>query len=322
MNRAQLDFFVSYTSPDEDWASWIAWVLEERGFSVKIQAWDFAAGSNFVLEMQKAASGAARTIAVLSPAYLKSTFAAPEWAAAFAKDPEGLNRSLVPVRVRECEAAGLLKAIVYIDLVGLTEDDARERLLERLSGRRAKPSSRPRFPTDKAKPQSEAPRFPGAAASKTSSGRGDHYVPDLRRSPSDLDKRRFLQSAFDSIVQHFDRSLKELAARHEGVDYDLRQITSAKYVAEVFVHGESRARCKFWIADKLSGGGIAYSETDLGWDADNSYNEMLTLADNELALRTIIGMGWGGEEQGLDLNRLDPEAAAEYFWRRFASRLR
>jgi hypothetical protein len=223
-------------------------VLEERGFSAKIQAWDFAAGSNFVLEMQKAASAASRTLAVLSPAYMRSAFAAPEWAAAFASDPGGLKGSLVPVRVRECEAAGLLKAIVYIDLVGLNEDDARERLLERLSGRRAKPSSKPRFPADKAKPQSEEPRFPGAADSKTSSGRGHHYVPDLRRSPSDLDKRRFMQRAFDSIVQHFDRSLKELASGHEGVDHYLRQITSAKYVAEVFVPGESRARCKFWIA--------------------------------------------------------------------------
>lgn len=322
MNRARLDFFVSYTSPDEDWASWIAWVLEERGFSVRIQAWDFAAGSNFVLEMQKSASEASRTIAVLSPAYLKSTFAAPEWAAAFANDPEGLKRSLVPVRVRECEAAGLLKAIVYIDLVSLNEEDACERLLERLSGRRAKPPSKPRFPANKANPHSEAPPFPGAAPSKASSGRGDHYVPDLRRSPSDLEKRRFLRRAFDSIVQHFDRSLKELAARHEDVDYDLRQITSAKYAAEAFVHGGSRARCKLWIADRLSGGGIAYSETDLGWDADNSYNEMLTLADNELAMRTVMGMGWSAEERGLDLNRLGPEAAAEYLWRRFASRLR
>ena len=32
-----------------------------------IQAWDFAAGGNLVLEMDRAAKGANRTIAVLSP---------------------------------------------------------------------------------------------------------------------------------------------------------------------------------------------------------------------------------------------------------------
>ena len=65
---------------------------------VVLQAWDFAAGSNFVLEMDRAAGQASRTIAVLSPDYHKSQFAAPEWAAAFARDPEGFRSLLVPVR--------------------------------------------------------------------------------------------------------------------------------------------------------------------------------------------------------------------------------
>ena len=82
------DFFISYTGVDRGWAEWIAWTLEEAGFSVVLQAWDFLApGSNFVLEMQRAAVGASRTIAVLSPDYLTSHFAAPEWAAALAGDP-------------------------------------------------------------------------------------------------------------------------------------------------------------------------------------------------------------------------------------------
>jgi hypothetical protein len=51
----------------------------------------------FVLEMQRAAAAAERTIALLSPDYL---IAAPEWAAAFEQDPEGMKRSLIPVRVQ------------------------------------------------------------------------------------------------------------------------------------------------------------------------------------------------------------------------------
>lgn len=60
-----LDFFVSYTATEEAWAEWIAWALEEAAFSTVLQKWDFAAGSNFVLEMQKAAADARRTIAGL-----------------------------------------------------------------------------------------------------------------------------------------------------------------------------------------------------------------------------------------------------------------
>jgi hypothetical protein len=67
-------------------------------------------------------------------------------------------------------------------------------------------------------------------------------------------------------VLHFEHALTELAALHKEVEYELKAITSTKYVAEVFVDGKSRARCKFWIGDRLGGDGIAYSETDFGWD--------------------------------------------------------
>ena len=98
-----VDVFVSYTSADRPWAEWIAWELEAAGYSTLIQAWDFGAGSNFVMEMHQAARVATRTVAVLSPAFLASPYAAPECAAAFREDPTGAQRKLVPVRVRECK---------------------------------------------------------------------------------------------------------------------------------------------------------------------------------------------------------------------------
>ena len=50
------DFFVSYNKADKQIAEWIAWVLEEAGHEVLIQAWDFRPGENFVIGMQKAAA--------------------------------------------------------------------------------------------------------------------------------------------------------------------------------------------------------------------------------------------------------------------------
>jgi len=148
-------FFVSYNKADKDWAVWIAWELEQAGYTASVQAWDFRPGSNFVLEMQKAASECDRTLAVLSPDYLLSEFVQPEWAAAFAADPAGNARKLVPVRVRPCEMKGLLKAIVYIDLVGMEEAAARRQLLEGVKEGRG-PSTQVRFPSEK------SPRFPAA----------------------------------------------------------------------------------------------------------------------------------------------------------------
>src|SRR3954447_2750438 len=103
----RVDFFISYTGADAAWAEWIAVQLEDAGYRTVIQLWDFAPGSNFVFEMKKAAAAAARTIAVLSPRYLKSEFAQAEWAAAFAADPGGKQRKLVPVRIEEFPLTGI-----------------------------------------------------------------------------------------------------------------------------------------------------------------------------------------------------------------------
>jgi hypothetical protein len=86
------DFFVSYTRLDRRWAEWIGWVLEDAGFGVVMQAWDFGPGSHFVAEMHDAVRRSSRMVAVLSAAYLTSVFAAEEWQAVWAADPAGRDR--------------------------------------------------------------------------------------------------------------------------------------------------------------------------------------------------------------------------------------
>ena len=155
------DFFISYNKADREWAEWIAWQLEEAGYTTVLQAWDFRPGSNFVLEMQRASAEAQRTIAVLSPDYLTALYTQPEWAAAFARDPTGEKGTLLPVRVRECDLKGLLPQIVYIDLVGLDETAAKERLLAGVGRGRVKPAVAPAFPGEAVRAVLERPRFPG-----------------------------------------------------------------------------------------------------------------------------------------------------------------
>jgi tetratricopeptide (TPR) repeat protein len=162
------DFFVSYNKADRAWAEWIAWQLEETGYSTVIQAWDFRPGSNFVLEMHRAAQEAERTVAVLSPDYLQALYTQPEWTAAFAQDPMGGEQKLLPVRVRECELKGLLGQVIHIDLVGRGEDIARDELLKGVSSDRAKPDIPPSFPGAFPHSLSERPPFPAASASSAS----------------------------------------------------------------------------------------------------------------------------------------------------------
>jgi hypothetical protein len=140
-------FFISYNKADQGAAQWIAWQLEEAGYSVVIQAWDFRQSHNFVLDMDRALKETQRVLLVLSPDFLASQYTAPEWAAAFAKDPAGVQGLLLPVRVKPCKPEGLLAQVVYIDLVGIkTEDEMRQRLLAGVDQARRKPIAEPAAP--------------------------------------------------------------------------------------------------------------------------------------------------------------------------------
>jgi hypothetical protein len=161
MSSDSPDVFVSYNRADRGWAEWIAWALEEAGYSVKVQVWDFRPGGNFVLAMQEA-TRARHTRAVLSPSYLAAEYTQPEWAAAFARDPQGKERTLIPVRVQKCQLDGLLGQIIYADLVGLDEETARATLLGAFA-ERGKPPTQPLFPGKAAYAPVPRPKpaFPG-----------------------------------------------------------------------------------------------------------------------------------------------------------------
>ncbi len=139
-DQATKNFFISYTQVDRSWSEWIAWQLEEEGYTVIIQAWDFAAGANFIDQMDRALETAERTLLVLTPEALGSRFVREEWTAALKQE------RLIPVRVRKCDPEGLLGVRSYVDLVGLDEEIARSRLLLKLRNERAKPATAPAFP--------------------------------------------------------------------------------------------------------------------------------------------------------------------------------
>ena len=132
--EAKYDFFVSYTSVDEPWAKWLAVQLEKAGYTTVLQAFDFRPGQDFVRAMQDAAASAERTIAVLTPAYTDSKFGQSEWGVAFAKDPTGELRLLIPIRVKPGPVPELLRTRIFIDVVGVDEETARSRVLAGVSG--------------------------------------------------------------------------------------------------------------------------------------------------------------------------------------------
>lgn len=192
---------MSYTQADRAWAEWVAWLLEEAGHRVLIQAWDFVPGSNWVRGMHVGASRAARTIAILSDDYLTSVFGSAEWQAAWAADPEGQGHKLLTVRVADCDRPGLLAGLVGIDVFGTGEAEARALVHAMVTGAlagRAKPATAPPFPpATRAMPGRK--RFPADPPSVWNvPARNPHFA---GRSPALRALRQELASASTVTVQ-------------------------------------------------------------------------------------------------------------------------
>jgi hypothetical protein len=119
--------FVSYTSADRVWAEWISWQLVRDGWRVDVQAWDSVPGTNFVGWIDACLARADYVLLVVSQAYLTtSPWGALEWQAAYQPG----QRRILPVRVEDVEAGPLVRVLGRIDVFGIPEDVARQRLLD------------------------------------------------------------------------------------------------------------------------------------------------------------------------------------------------
>jgi hypothetical protein len=151
------DFFISHAGRDTAWAEWLAWQLQQAGYRVELDVWDWAPGEDFVARMQAALERADRLLAVCTEAYFSSVFAGVELRAAFAAQAAEEGR-IVPVLVEPVTLPSLYAALIHVDLTGLDEDTAAARLLARLAGGR--PTTRPPFPRATPTP-TDKPGFAG-----------------------------------------------------------------------------------------------------------------------------------------------------------------
>ncbi|GAA4732714.1 hypothetical protein Prum_098310 [Phytohabitans rumicis] len=159
----RLDAFVSYAGPQRPWAEWVADQLRKAGLTVELDVWDWAAGSNAVLNMNTALARADRVVALYSAAYFEpSRFTTDEWTAVLAERPgaDG-RRRLVPLRVERVQPPPILGPLVYRDLFDLGEEQARQALLSAVFGPR-RPDNAP-FPGERATAAaSDGVRLPGS----------------------------------------------------------------------------------------------------------------------------------------------------------------
>ncbi|MGY1583875.1 TIR domain-containing protein [Streptomyces sp. MN13] len=148
--------------PDDQWAEWVAWQLEEAGYRVELRLWHWRAGDDFVAKMNAALERCSAVVAVLSPHYFepgRNTEAV--WGAVVGR----LGR-LVPVAVRPLEKHQLpavLSSRLIVQLHDLDEPAAVKALTQAVRGS-GRPQSPPPFPSKSVRPQPRFPAEPSAVA--------------------------------------------------------------------------------------------------------------------------------------------------------------
>jgi hypothetical protein len=143
VNGRGTDFFISHAGRDTGWAEWLAWQLQQAGYTVELDVWDWAPGEDFVARMSSTLESSDRLLAVCSEAYFASAFGGAELRAAFVRQAKAEGR-IVPVLVEPVTLPPLYATLIHLDLTGLDEAAAAARLLARLAGGR--PTGPPPFP--------------------------------------------------------------------------------------------------------------------------------------------------------------------------------
>jgi hypothetical protein len=149
VSSSRVNCFISHAGSDRAWAEWVAWQLTDAGYSVELDVWDWAAGQNFITKISDALDRADRVVALWSAEYFsRPRYTMHEWSAALTDVPGEREGRLVPVRIEDVptgQVPGILRPIVYRDLFGVAEDEARRVLLEAVRGT-GLPGEQPAFP--------------------------------------------------------------------------------------------------------------------------------------------------------------------------------
>jgi TIR domain len=134
----------------------------------------------------------------------------------------------------------------------------------------------------------------------------------LKRTFTEVDRDRFLESGFDFLAKFFETSVAELEARNPGVEARFKRIDANKFTGSIYRQGKAMARCKIALGG-MFGKGISFSYNDS--PSDNAINESLSVDNDDQSLFfKPLGMAQLGRNERKNLTF---EGASEYYWSLF-----
>jgi hypothetical protein len=146
----------------------------------------------------------------------------------------------------------------------------------------------------------------------------DIPMPRIRKKFTQQEKDQLIKDTFSTIEAYFQRALLRIEQRYSQVKTDFTEIHATKFIAKIYVQGETKCQCKIWIGGLFSADSIAYSENRVNIDSDNAFNELVSVEDDGFETRLRFSMGVMTPGPKVFHN---PSEAAEALWKRFVTPL-
>ncbi|HMN15782.1 MAG TPA: adenylate/guanylate cyclase domain-containing protein [Bellilinea sp.] len=145
-------------------------------------------------------------------------------------------------------------------------------------------------------------------------------MPHIKKPLTDKGRKDYVRHAFGIIRGYFEEAAKQLQANLQMTETSIEDMNDTKFTCEIYLNGQSKARCKIWIGSLLgsSYGQIQYAEGRFDVNNDSAYNDAIDVVEGEqeLHLRSSFGAMFAG--RGPDTTKpSSPEQIAEYLWLRF-----
>lgn len=151
-SSGRVDVFVCHAAIDRPWGEWIAWQLKDAGYRTLVWSWNYKPGDDFIRAME----GSAIPIVVLSN-YFRSELPSALSSSDSLVGKATLESSyFVQVRVEPVRPVKRSRSKL-VDLVGVSREEAKERLLSGVRQLRRNSTGRPRS-------KDNEPVFPGSLA--------------------------------------------------------------------------------------------------------------------------------------------------------------
>lgn len=313
--------FISYSHRDEDLRKELETALSALRRQGLIEVWHdrrIEPGADFAAEIDQNLEAADIVLLLVSSYFIASDYAyGIEVARAMERHERGKAR-VIPIILRPTDWHGL----PFGRLLALPPDgkpvtqypDLHEAMLEISKGlrkvlevlRQAEPARSAAAP----RPEHVVPDIPARSERSEAGGPRSSNL-RVKREFTDRERDEFLDETFEYLARFFENSLKELKHRNAGLDFRFRRIDANRFTAAVYAGGSAVSQCTIWRGSRSSfANGIAYTHGET--DGANSYNELLSIADDGYSLfLQALGMSFRGRD-GEDA--LTPQGASEFLW--------